>query len=413
MKSVTYFVRKTRLRSDNTTPIYIKYNYDRNNRPIFNTGKFVNVKYWDYTNSRLKRSDPKYAETYAVIAAVKERVEKLVDQAIINGIDPTAEYVKLNFDAKVLNVSEDRPKGFFEMLDEFIESSEGRVIPHVIKDYESLRRHLKDFQKKKRVQLTFDTIDYNNYLKLNKYLKYDHVKPDKTKGLAINTVGKHFKNLKAFIRYCQKRKVIEPMDLSFLKVEKEDVDSIYLNENEIQKIEDLDLSDKPEWKEYRDLFIIGCETGLRFSDYSDLRKEHFDGKFIRKRIQKTHKSVVIPISERLRRILEQYDYNPPSGISLTRFNKIIKKIGERAEINDSVVLVKKHGTEKKETIVEKYELISSHTCRRSFCTNQFYKGTSTLLIRKISGHKTETSFLKYIKVDEEDAAQKMLEGWGL
>jgi hypothetical protein len=101
------------------------------------------------------------------------------------------------------------------------------------------------------------------------------------------------------------------------------------------------------------------------------------------------------------------------GISLQCFNRIIKEIGAKAEINDSVVLVKKQGTKKKESIVEKHKLISSHTCRRSFCTNQFYKGTSTLLIRKISGHRTETSFLKYIKVNEEDAAQKMLEGWKL
>lgn len=59
----------------------------------------------------------------------------------------------------------------------------------------------------------------------------------------------------------------------------------------------------------------------------------------------------------------------------------------------------------------KYEAIASHTCRRSFCTNQFLKGMPALLIRKISGHATEKAFLQYIKIDEEKAAEEMAKRW--
>jgi len=64
-----------------------------------------------------------------------------------------------------------------------------------------------------------------------------------------------------------------------------------------------------------------------------------------------------------------------------------------------------------ETIVKKYQLIASHTCRRSFCTNEYLKGTPPLFIMKISGHRSEKNFLKYIKVDKQVAAEKMLEFW--
>ena len=56
--------------------------------------------------------------------------------------------------------------------------------------------------------------------------------------------------------------------------------------------------------------------------------------------------------------------------------------------------------------------MSSHTCRRSFCTNQYLKGVPTVLLMKISGHSTEKAFLRYIKIDEEMAAKKIMEYWG-
>lgn len=91
---------------------------------------------------------------------------------------------------------------------------------------------------------------------------------------------------------------------------------------------------------------------------------------------------MIPISDRLRKVLEAYDYNPPRGIPLQYFNETIKKIGEEAKINEDIVIVRKQGTKKTETVEKKYNLIFSHACRRSFCTNQFYRGTLTLTLEK-------------------------------
>lgn len=80
-------------------------------------------------------------------------------------------------------------------------------------------------------------------------------------------------------------------------------------------------------------------------------------------------------------------------------------------INSDVVITYKKGIEKTDKTFKKHELISSHTCRRSFCTNQFLKGVPTLLIMRISGHRTEKAFLRYIKIDEEMAAIKMKKFW--
>lgn len=411
MKSVGFVIKKSSSRKDGDLPIYIGYYYSREKRTLLNTGKYILPKYWNYNNNKLRKSHPEYDEYFSYIDSLRKKVERIVEEAIIRGTEPTIDYVRSKYETDVVFQDKNKKKDFFTQLDIYIEDSKKRVSGDVIKDYNSLKKHLSNFQKDKKVQLTFNTITYKNYLKLREYLIYDAVKPDETKGLSINTVGKQMKNLKAYMRDCIKRGIIEYKDLSFLKVETEEVDSIYLNEEEIQSIYDLDLSDNKELMECRDLFIIGCETGLRYSDFSKLKSGHIKGDFIRKKVAKTHRSIVIPISERLRCVLDKYNNNPPNDISMQKFNVSIKTIGDEAELHEEIITVKKVGVEKEETVNKKFELISSHTCRRSFCTNQFNRGMPTLLIRKISGHKTESAFLKYIKINEEEAAHKMLELW--
>ena len=91
--------------------------------------------------------------------------------------------------------------------------------------------------------------------------------------------------------------------------------------------------------------------------------------------------------------------------------EIPRKTPFNLEAYDEIIITQKRGSERVETTYKKFELIASHTCRRSFCTNEYLKGTPALFIMKISGHRTERNFLKYIKVDEQVAAQKMLEFW--
>lgn len=411
MKTVGFVIKKTSSRKDGTFPIYIRYNYNREKRTLLNTGKYILPKYWNYNNNKLRKSHPEYDEYFSYIDSLRMKIERIVEESIKRSIEPTTDYVKSLFESDIVFNDKNKKKDFFTQLDNYIEESKRRVSKDVIKDYNSLKKHLSNFQKDKKVLITFNTITFQNYTKLREYLIYDAIKPDGTKGLSINTVGKQMKNLKAFMRDSIKRGITDYRDFSFLKVETEEVDSIYLNEKEIEAIYRTDLSELPHLDKYRDLFIIGCETGLRFSDFSKLKSGHIKGDFIRKKVAKTHKSIVIPISKLLREVLNKYNNNPPNDISLQRFNEYIKIIGLKAEIEEEIITVRKVGVGKEESTNLKYELISSHTCRRSFCTNQFNRGMPTLLIRKISGHKTESAFLRYIKIDEEAAASKMLELW--
>ena len=64
------------------------------------------------------------------------------------------------------------------------------------------------------------------------------------------------------------------------------------------------------------------------------------------------------------------------------FNSGIKEIGKLAGIQNQVLTTRKKGIEKIDTVYQKYGLISSHTCRRSFCTNQYLAGIPYILFNE-------------------------------
>ena len=282
---------------------------------------------------------------------------------------------------------------------------------NTINDYHAYKKHLKGYERWSRSKLEFKSINYSFYQKFIKYLSHDAVKPDGKKGLAVNTIGKILKNLKIFLRDCARKHIIDPIDTSDFKVYQEEVENIYLTEEEINTIYELDLSGDKERQRIRDLFVLGCYTGLRYSDLSSIKPANIKGDFINLRQGKTMNHVVIPLNDKAKKIIRKYNGGIPEGIHINDFNKMVKGIAEEAGIDEEIIITQKRGSERVETTHRKFDLIASHTCRRSFCTNEFLKGTPTLFIMKISGHRTERNFLKYIKVDEQVAAQKMLEFW--
>ena len=83
---------------------------------------------------------------------------------------------------------------------------------------------------------------------------------------------------------------------------------------------------------------------------------------------------------------------------------ISKRIAKKAEINEPILLQRTKGTLTYAETKPKYDLVTSHTARRSFATNAYLAGLPPISIMKITGHKTESSFMKYIKISEKENA---------
>lgn len=412
MASIKLLVKKHNIsKKDNKTPVYIQYNYSRDKRILINTNRRIELKYWDFSNDKLRRSHPKYDSINSHIKKMKRKIESIVDDAKDEGKDPTPEFVLDEFYGHNTGSTMPEKKGFFDYFDEFVELKKSNVGKHTLNDYHALKKHLKGFQQQSRTKIEFKTINYSFYQKFVKYLTHDTIKPDGEKGLAINTVGKQLKNLKIFLRDCTRKNITEPIDTSDFKVYQEEVENIYLTEEEIDAIHKLNLSDEKDFERVKDLFVLGCYTGLRYSDLTNIKPANIKGEFIHIRQGKTMNNVIIPLNKKAKQIIKRYNGGIPEGIHMNLFNKLIKVIAKKAGISDEIIVTQKRGGERIDKTFKKYELIASHTCRRSFCTNEYLKGTPTIFIMKISGHKTERNFLKYIKVDEQVAAEKMLEFW--
>ena len=160
-------------------------------------------------------------------------------------------------------------------------------------------------------------------------------------------------------------------------------------------------------EEVRDLFIFGAWVGLRFSDFSNIKPENIiqiDGDYFIKTItQKTIELVIIPCNPVIMEIFEKYADRPnklPKTISNQKFNDYIKDVCKLAELNE----VGRISARPKDILAD---LVSSHTARRSFATNYYLQGFPTIDLMKITGHKTERSFLKYIRVSKLDTAKRL------
>ena len=218
------------------------------------------------------------------------------------------------------------------------------------------------------------------------------------KGLCANTRGSHVKFVKAAMNEALKNKLHKNEEFRTFRKETEQVDAIYLTNEEVTKVAELPLCGP--YGLARDLFIIGCHTGMRFSDYSRLSMRDINDGVIHFITQKCKAPVDIPAHPRVIKILEKYDGTLPF-MSGQKFNAYIKCVCKDAGINESV-LVRKGGQHLR---YEKWELVSSHTARRTGLTNMYKAGIPTYRCMMISGHKTEQVFLTYLRITQEENAE--------
>lgn len=189
------------------------------------------------------------------------------------------------------------------------------------------------------------------------------------------------------------------------------VEKIYLTPEEIKKLAALDLSDNPHWNKIRNIFLVGVFTAQRYEDFSTINESNLyieDGrKYIKIHGQeKTSEQAIIPVSGELDAILSSYGYNLPKSFQQD-VNENIKKIAEKAGIDNDVYLAEYEGPKRVVNKYKKWEKISTHCCRRSGITNMLHSGIPPHQIMLVSGHQTEHEFWKYVKTSKMDNAKEL------
>lgn len=189
-------------------------------------------------------------------------------------------------------------------------------------------------------------------------------------------------------------------DKEFKKVSELTPD-IYLSEKEIDDM--IDLSLPKEQEIVRDWFVIGCYTGLRVSDLLQLKPHNYSNGFISIANEKTGEKVKIPLHSSVKEILKKYKGFPPKVFD-QEINEVIKTVARKAGITDKFLFVITKGGKRKDEYVEKWEMVSTHTCRRSFITNLNTSGLPNKIVMKLTGIRSLATLARYNKLGTEEAA---------
>lgn len=422
-----------KIRKDGSASIGIQYCFTSEKRALLDSGLAIPPKYW---NKRRECISDNLPEIYGSPSELNQRLnhelrkaEDIISLAFKRRETPL-EFFKLYYKPDqslecIINEIEvtDKEKilddiflnkDIYFQIDDYIKAKTKKVSADMPRIYRNMKDHLLAFEKFRKKSITFESLDIRFYEEFVDFLTYDYVLARRKKqivGLKTNTVGKTIKQFKTFLKDRIKKKIIPSFDMDDWIVLEVEVDAVYLSVNEIKTINKFNLSKHSHLINYRNDLVLGCLTGLRFSDFSKIKQNDLREGMLFKKQQKSDHWVVIPLRKDAKQILENRSFENFKSLTNAKFNRHIKSLAKLAGITEPVTHSYKKGNKLITETKPKCDWITSHTCRRSFCTNEFLAGTPSSLIMKISGHKSEKDFFKYIRISPEEAAHKMQEIW--
>lgn len=229
-------------------------------------------------------------------------------------------------------------------------------------------------------------------------------------GYSANTVAATFSVMKIWLKQAEEENLITDKSFHNWRSKGSDVQHIYLNEAELKAIYELNFDEivklhpNAKYEETRDIFIIAANIGLRYGDLSSLNRANWDleNRTVQVHTHKTGATVKVPLSTVVIELYNKYKGHFPQPREKGKFNTQLQKIGELAGINQIIFIKKNIGGKIVIEEKKKFQLISSHTARRSFATNLYLKSKNARLVMNFTGHTTEENFRKYICVDKNE-----------
>ncbi len=313
---------------------------------------------------------------------------------------------------------EDDKVNLFDFIETFIQDSENgkrlvdgiRINKATTIVYRTTQKVLIEFNEDNEYNLDFDVVDMKFY---NEYISY----MSNEKGYAPSTMGKHIKTLKTFLHEATEHgtnKNLAYQSKGFKTITSV-ADEIALSEHEVSELHDLDLFDNLKLDKVRDMFMIGANTGLRFSDLVKLDADNvkksgtgFNLEIIatKGKARKKEKSkVIIPMNQVVMGIFYKYNSGFPPPISNQNYNEYLKEVAQLApSLHETYTRLNPHG---KEEVLPRWDLISAHSSRRTFATNQYKKGVPIKSIMSMMGQSDEKVFWGYVKVSKNEHAEIM------
>jgi len=397
--------------SKSETLIYFRARFKNEDKYMkYSTGEKINPKFWDkntsmplsignkskeaISNRQITNQLLRYGEEFSRICSSMEYMD----------LEITTDVVKKEFD-KIFKKDSSSKTTFYNVLEKYIEEKRklGEWSEASFKKYNTIKILLEEFQEAKKYNLSFNTINNRFYVDFVGYCR--EVKKHKD-----NTLGRYLGFFKTFMRWANENKYHN--NNAYEKFEKMSSETyeIALTDQELQSLKEFDFSNNKRLEKVRDVFVFGCATGLRYSEYSKINKKYIRDNSIHITSKKQKDNLIIPLNTISKEILEKYNFELPM-ISEQKFREYIKEACELVGFTEEIIKTSYIGSKRIDEPLKKYKLISSHTARRTFITLSLEKGMRPEVVMSITGHKDYRSFKKYIKLSQRVKNDEMQNAW--
>jgi site-specific recombinase XerD len=416
--AVTFFIKT---KNKEKSSIGVSINYDGMERIVLTLPNLqVSPKEWENGGMKLTRGKQENSYIQSDLNEFQNKVDRFYREfRRVNESNPTKEDIVtyLKSDSKLEDYF--KPKNTILMIPMIWKTIKERMNGEelnngkrfergTIDNYESLIREFERFQKYRRKGITnVEIVTREFILSFENYLT-------NVMNLKLNTVGDRLKNLKTFINLYTKRGILphNPFIKYSIKIPKEKSTSIALDNDELNDMYELDLSDTPQRELIRDQFLVLCWTGLRISDFSQFNSfEKGNDEIITLHNKKTGSEIHIPIFPMAKRILDKYNGRFPKMVNEQTMNEEIKEIGKLVPgLNRSIqIKYTKGGVEIKETL-KRYQLLVLHCARRTLATKLVMElGIDLKTVCLITGHKSIVTLEIYLKHNNKNALTGVIE----
>lgn len=399
---------RKKLKTDKTGYLFLIYRYNARTL-VYAIGETVEIKYWNTKTSRTV-FNKKYGQKYIDINQKLNELQSAAIEIYKTNNNISIEDFKLELDyinGKKKRPSDDDDKiSLMDFIQNYIDERQNENNPQrgTWKKFITLQSHLSDFAKDKN-ELNWNDI---NWKFRSDFINWLYAPP---RNHSQNTASKIIKNLKQVLNEATKRKINTNLtfkEAGFSIQTVKTKNKIRLTFNEINQLMQHNYK-RMALERTRDLLVVGCFTGLRYSDWSKVNKSNVitdQGiELLEVMTEKTNTVVVIPFLPELKQILEKYDYKLPK-LSLIKFNAQVKEVIKEAGIDNKFMRIYSKAGQIKTERIEKWQKASSHAARRSFATNFYDLGIPVILLMQITGHTTEKQFFEYIDVNQYEMAKK-------
>lgn len=388
--SVSFYPKNQTKGSDK--PIYIKVNKKGINPIRKFTGRRINQRGWSTSGGTPKNNKQNWELNQFLDTITKELKDWYY--SLDSPEDATRSKIKEKVDGILTGEpTSNTEKGLFHHFEDFIEYQKGwNYRKKTIDRYRTTYSYFKEFAP----EASFADLDSDMYERFIKWLAH-------TKGIINKTINKHIRSLSSFLNHCYNKNITN-RDLSknFKQLPEAEQGIVNLSEEEFSKLEEADFSDEPNLERAKDVFLFACYSGVRYADLDDIRKHHIVNTVMDFPAVKTGTHYRAGLPERAIQILEKYGYQLPVDTNQS-LNRLLKRMAYRMNFDRMVQLHYMVLRERVDYEKPLYEVISSHSGRKTYVTDRARAGVNRDLVEASAGFKSgSTSFNRYIGFVDED-----------